>query len=538
VDERIKNVTSAQMPPLAGRREWIGLAILALPTMLTMLDMGVLFLAVPHLASDLGASSIEQLWITDIYGFLIAGFLVTMGTLGDRIGRRKLLLWGAAAFGVLSIVAAYSNSAEMLIISRALMGIAGATIMPSTLALIMNMFPHPKQMMAAIGVWSSAMMAGVALGPVIGGVLLNSFWWGSVFLIGVPVMVLLLIMGPGLLPEFKNPAAGKLDPVSVFLSLAALLPAIYGLKELARHGWDFWYVASLVLGIIFGIAFVVRQRRLEHPLLDIRLFGIAAVGGALVVSLLIAGVQGGTGFLVTQQMQLVDGRSPLQAGLWMLVPSFVLVIGIQMTTPLAAKLRPAAILVGGIVIAAIGMVVLSQVEAVSGLFLLLLGMSIVFFGVSPVGPLVTQLVMGASPPERAGSAASLASTSGELGVALGIASFGSIATAIYQSNVAIPANVPADVAAASEESIAGAFISAGQVSGQPAAELLATAREAFTTSLNTTAVIAAIAFAALAVLATLTLRKIPPLGAHGGGEAPPAEESAQEQGEEGQATAA
>jgi DHA2 family multidrug resistance protein-like MFS transporter len=496
--------------------------VLALPTMLTMLDNGVLFLAVPHLSEDLHASSIGQLWITDIYGFLIAGFLVTMGTLGDRIGRRRLLLIGAAAFGILSIVAAYSTSTEMLIVARALMGVAGATIMPSTLALIMNMFPNPKQMGAAIGIWSTAMMAGLALGPVIGGALLNSFWWGSVFLIGVPVMILLLVAGPFLLPESKNPHAGRVDLFSVALSLAAILPFIYGLKELARSGWGTWPVVAVVAGVVFGVVFVLRQRGLTSPLLDIRLFAISAVSGALILSLLVSSVQGGSAFLLTQHMQLVDDLSPLAAGLWMLVPSFALVIGIQIVTNLSAKVRPAYLLMGGGIIAALGMVVLTQLS-VGGIATLVIGLSIVFFGVSPVGPLVSQLVMRAAPPERAGSAASLASTGGELGVALGIAVFGSIATAVYRSNVTVPSNVPADVATQAHESMAGAFVAASTVPDQ-AGTLLASVREAFNSSVSLTATICAVAFVALAVLAFGTLRSIAPLGQHGG--PPPEEEEA------------
>ncbi|WP_233223746.1 MFS transporter [Amycolatopsis sp. CA-128772] len=490
--------------------------------MLTMLDNGVLFLAVPHLSESLGASSLEQLWITDIYGFLIAGFLVTMGTLGDRIGRRRLLLIGAAAFGLLSIVAAYSTSPEMLIVARALMGVAGATIMPSTLALIMNMFPNPKQMGAAIGIWSTAMMAGVALGPVIGGALLNSFWWGSVFLIGVPVMVLLLAVGPFLLPESKNPHAGRVDLFSVALSLAAILPFIYGLKELARSGAGAVQIIAVVVGVVFGIVFVLRQRSLDHPLLDIRLFAIPAVSGSLILSVLVASVQGGAAFLLTQHMQLVDDLSPLAAGLWMLVPSFALIMGIQVVTGLSAKVRPAFLLIGGALVSAVGMVVLTQIS-VGGIGTLILGLSLVFLGVSPVGPLVSQLVMRAAPPERAGSAASLASTGGELGLALGIAALGSLATAVYQSKVSVPANVPADVAGPASESIAGAFIGAAKLPGDIASSLLTTAREAFNSSVSLAATVCAVAFAALAVLTYATLRSLAPLGAPGG---PPPEEEA------------
>src|SRR5690242_6635957 len=224
-------------PERATRREWTGLAVLALPTLLLSLDVSVLYLALPKLSASLGADSTQQLWILDIYSFMLAGFLVTMGTLGDRIGRRRLLLIGGTAFGAASVLAAYSTSPGMLIATRAVLGVAGATLAPSTMALIRNMFRDPRQMGVAIGVWFSCFMGGMALGPLVGGLLLDHFWWGSAFLLGVPVMLLLVAVGPWLLPEYRDENAGKLDLVSVALSLAAILPVIYGLKALARDGW-------------------------------------------------------------------------------------------------------------------------------------------------------------------------------------------------------------------------------------------------------------------------------------------------------------
>ena len=256
----------------AGRRQWIGLGVLALPTLLLALDMSVLYLALPHLAADLAPSSTQLLWIMDIYGFMIAGFLVTMGTLGDRIGRRRLLLIGAAAFGAASVFAAYSSSAEMLIAARTLLGVAGATLMPSTLALISNMFKDPKQRAVAIAVWMSCFMGGTAIGPVVGGVMLQVFWWGSVFLIGVPVMVVLLVASPLLLPEYRDRSAGRLDLASVALSLATILPIIYGLKELAKDGLAVGPLAAIAAGAVVGVVFLRRQRRLDDPMLDLTLF--------------------------------------------------------------------------------------------------------------------------------------------------------------------------------------------------------------------------------------------------------------------------
>jgi DHA2 family multidrug resistance protein-like MFS transporter len=240
----------------AGPRQWWGLAALAFPTMMTSIDLFVLLLALPHIGAALGADNVGQLWITDIYGFLLASCMVTMGTLGDRIGRRKLLLIGSAAFGLASVAAAFSGSVWALVAARAVLGIAGATLAPSTLSLISHMFRDERQRAAAIGVWVACLMGGAAIGPLIGGLLLQQFWWGSVFLVGVPPMVFLLILGPFLLPEYKTPIPGRLHWPSVVLSLAALLALVYGIKELARGGWQPWPIAALASGVVLGILFV------------------------------------------------------------------------------------------------------------------------------------------------------------------------------------------------------------------------------------------------------------------------------------------
>ncbi|WP_364149722.1 MFS transporter [Paenibacillus sp. LPE1-1-1.1] len=301
----------------AGMREWFGLAVLALPALLVSIDLSVMILALPHIGADLGADSARQLWIIDIYGFMLAGLLIIMGTLGDRIGRRKLLLIGGAAFVIASIVAAFSRSAEMLIAARALLGIAGATVSPSTLALVSNMFRSHKQRSLAIGIWLTCSMGGMALGPVVGGIMLDHFWWGSVFLLGVPVMLLLLISGPMLLPEYRNLESGRLDLTSVALSLGAILPVIYGLKEIAKYGLQMVPALLILAGIVLGTVFVSRQRRLTSPLLDLRLFASpgfsAALGGMFGLTL-----TGATMLFIAQYLQFVQGMSPLQAGLYML----------------------------------------------------------------------------------------------------------------------------------------------------------------------------------------------------------------------------
>ncbi|GAA0423986.1 hypothetical protein Acor_44750 [Acrocarpospora corrugata] len=316
---------------------WVGLAVLALPALLLSLDVSVLYVALPQLSADLHADATQQLWILDIYSFMLAGFLVTMGALGDRIGRRRLLLIGAAAFGVASVVAAYATGAALLIAARALLGVAGATLMPSTMALIRNMFPDPKRMGAAIGVWFSCFMGGMTLGPLVGGLLLEHFWWGSAFLLGVPFMVLLLVTGPILLPEYK-PAKPEhpIDLASVGLSLAAILPVIYGLKSLARDGWNLLPLVAVVVGVGFGLVFVRRQRVLPDPLLDLRLFANRVFSTALGIMLLGGVVMAGLSLLSSLYLQNVAGLSPLETGVRLIPQNVAMVIG-SMIAPAVAR---------------------------------------------------------------------------------------------------------------------------------------------------------------------------------------------------------
>src|ERR687895_2649699 len=259
---RMQTTNNIFEAPRATRREWIGLGVLAIACVLYAMDLTVLHLAVPSLSADLQPSSAQLLWIIDIYGFLVAGSLITMGTLGDRIGRRRLLMIGAAAFAVASVFAAFSKSAEMLIATRALLGIAGATLAPSTLSLIRNMFLDPQERTVAIGIWITSFSVGAAIGPLLGGLVLEFFWWGAAFLVAVPVMALLLVLGPRILPEYRDPEAGRLDLTSAALSLAAVLAAIYGLKQIAQDGLGWLPAGSIVVGVVLGLVFVRPQRTL------------------------------------------------------------------------------------------------------------------------------------------------------------------------------------------------------------------------------------------------------------------------------------
>ncbi|MDX3108104.1 MFS transporter [Nonomuraea angiospora] len=500
----------------AGRREWTGLAMLALPSILLSLDVTLLHLAVPHLGAALAPSSTQMLWIIDIYAFMIAGFLVTAGTLGDRIGRRKLLLGGGLAFGAASLLAAYAGSAEMLIAARALLGIAGATLMPSTLALITTMFQDPKQRGTAIGIWAASFSVGIALGPVVGGAMLEVFWWGSVFLLAVPVMALLLITGPLLLPEYKDENAGRIDLISVVLSLAAILPAIYGVKEIAKHGVQSVPLIAPVVGLAFGIVFARRQLRLDNPMLDLSLFRSRAFSIALGVMLFAAVAMGGIYLFVTQYLQMVAGLSPLKAGLWLL-PAAGLLIASSMLAPIAARrIRPGTVTAVGLILSAVGYLILIQADAGdNGLAHVVIGFSFIYTGIGPVMGLSVSLIVGSAPPEKAGAASALQQTSSDLGLAVGIAALGSLGTTVYRNGVAgeLPAGTPAEVADASRDTLARALEATRDLPGSMGDQIITPARDAFASGLNVVALIGAILVTALTMLALTMLRHIAPTNA-------------------------
>ena len=500
------------MNPRAGRREWVGLAVIALPCLLYSMDLTVLNLAVPHLSADLAPSSAQLLWIVDIYGFMVAGALITMGTLGDRIGRRRLLMIGAAAFGVASVVAAFSTTAEMLIVTRALLGLAGATLAPSTLSLIRNMFHDPDQRRVAIGVWVTSYSVGGAIGPLIGGVLLQYFWWGSVFLISVPVMVLLLVLGPVLLPEFRDPNAGRLDLASAGLSLAAILAIIYGLKRIAEHGAEWPALVAIGIGVVAGLGFVRRQRRLADPLIDLRLFRLPAFSASLATYTLATFVAFGAYVFVAQYLQLVLGLPPLAAGLWT-VPSMLSFVAGSIVVPiLARRMTPVRLMVGGLLMAAAGFGFLALVDRPDPLPILVAGSILYSLGLSPVVILATDLVVGSAPVERAGAAGAISETSSELGGALGIAILGSAGVALYRSimNATAPAGIPPDAMEAARGTLGGAVAAAGRLPDQVGAALLAAAREAFTRSFELMAIICTVLALAAAAGTAVALRRAHP----------------------------
>jgi DHA2 family multidrug resistance protein-like MFS transporter len=425
------SVQTGARPARAGRREWIGLGALMLPCFVYAMDVTVLHLAVPALTRALRPSPAQLLWIVDVYGFLLAGGLITMGNLGDRIGRRRLLMMGAGAFALASAAAAFATSAAMLVAARAVLGVAAATLAPSTLSLIRNMFHDEAERTTAISIWATGFAAGGVAGPLVGGVLLAHFSWSAIFLVPVPVMGLLLVIGPRLLPEFRDPGARRLDLTSAALSLVSVLAVVYGTKRLAQDGLAAARVAAIALGagVVLGGIFAARQRRLSDPLVDLRLFRVrvfsATIGAFLLNTMSIFAVM----FYTAQYLQLVAGLAPFTAALWMLPSSICVVVSSLSSSRLTRVWPRTTVLVGGMLTCAVGFVVLAFVGS-GGLPVVIAGSVLWSLGGGPVGTLATDLVVSHAPPERAGAVASLSETAAELGGALGLATLGSLGIAI------------------------------------------------------------------------------------------------------------
>ncbi|CAL9400206.1 Antiseptic resistance protein [Streptomyces sp. enrichment culture] len=495
---------AATSPTQTGARPWWALAVLALPTLLVALDANVLLLALPELTADLGASNVQQLWITDAYGFMVAGLVITMGTLGDRIGRRRLLMIGMAVFALASLACAWATSPIMLIVARGVQGMAGATLMPSTLALITNIFRDDRQRGKAISIWATCTFTGAAIGPVLGGVVLVPFWWGAVFLLAVPVAAVVLIAGPVLLPEFRPEQARRLDITSVVLSLLGILPLVYAIKVLSLgSGSTVAAGVALVVGGVFGTLFVRRQLRGDDPLLDLRLFANSSFTLILTALALAGMVLAGTALVVTQQLQTVLGYSALESALWFMPMGLFMAVGTMSTPALTRAITPRTAIIGGMFLSAVGAAVLIVVNDGHGAWLPVLGTAIIGLGAGPLFALGTGLVVGSVPPERAGSAASMAETANYLGGALGLAVLGTIGSAVYSHQVddAIPAGMDDAAADSARETVAGATAEASNLGADASAALLDSAHAAFVSGLNAVAAVSTAVFVLLAVLA-------------------------------------
>ncbi|WP_326538389.1 MFS transporter [Pseudorhodoferax sp.] len=493
--------------PRAGRREWIGLAVLALPCMVYAMDLTVLNLALPALAAEFRPSAVQMLWIVDIYGFMVAGFLITMGTLGDRYGRRRLLMIGAAAFAAASVLAALARSADTLVAARALLGVAGATVAPSTMSLIRNMFHDATERQFAIGVWIAAFSAGSAIGPLVGGVLMQFFGWPSVFWAAVPVMALVLLLGPVLLPEYRDPDAGGIDLPSVALSLAAVLVATWGIKTLAEQGLAALPLLAVLAGVAIGVLFVRRQRTLPYPLLDLRLLADRRIRLAIAIYGLTGLAMAGTYLLMTQYLQLVLGLAPLQAGLAVLPWSLAFLAGALLAPRWARRWGVMPTLRTGLAMATLSFVLLLGTAGPWPLAVLVLATVMMGLGLSPVFTLGNEMIITAAPVQRAGSASALSETVIEFAAAVGIALGGSLATLIYRTR--LTALLPEAPPAGALATLGGAVAEAAALPATAGQALVAAAQQSFTLAFHATCVVAT----AVGLVAMLLARRLARPGA-------------------------
>ncbi|WP_017571440.1 MFS transporter, partial [Nocardiopsis halotolerans] len=460
----------------AQSRRWGALGVLVLPVLFASMDISILYMAIPAVTADLTPSADQLLWILDAYGFLLAGLLVTAGNLGDRIGRRRLLMVGAAVFGAASLMAALSPTPEALIAARALMGVGGATLMPSTLSLIRNLFTDRVERTRAIGLWTAAFAGGSALGPILGGFLLEFLPWGSVFMVNVPVVVLLLAVTPLLVPEYRHGASGPLDPVSVVLSFAAVLPLVWAIKTTAEEvAVTVPTAMAAAAGVLMGAVFLRRQRRLATPLVDVSLFrdrgftGAVLAGGTMMFALV------GMMYHVNQYLQLVLGYSPLTAALWQL--PLLVAVGAASTSAasLARLIGNAALFCAGAVSATAGMLLLALTPVDQGLWWVLAGATLVGLGVGPVAALAVDVVVASVGPERSGAASAVSETVNEFGAALGVAVLGSVGAMVYGEGVRddLPGEVPSEVAEAVSANLGAAARTAERLPEEARVHLLA-----------------------------------------------------------------
>jgi DHA2 family multidrug resistance protein-like MFS transporter len=502
--------------PKAPWRDWLALGLLMFPVLLVAVDNTALTFALPAIARSLETTGIQLLWIVDAYPLVLAGLLVAMGSLGDRIGRRRLLLIGSMGFAAVSAATAFAPSAEWLIAGRAALGFFGAMLMPSTLSLIRNIFPDPNRRRLAVAIWAAGFSGGAALGPIFGGWLVEQFWWGAVLLVAVPIMLPLLAFGPAFIPESMDPAPGRVDVPSILLSLLVMVPVVYGIKELAAEGFRAVPLGLIAFGVAMGIFFVRRQWRLASPLLDMSLFRNRVFSAAITANVLALFSFNGFILFLAQHLQLLEGMSPSAAGVAMIPALLATVAAGLAVVPLVRKIRPGFVVAGGLALSAAGYSVVVFGDHSTGPALLLAALLILALGVGTAETISNDLILGSVPAEKSGAAAAISETGYEVGSLLGTAVLGSILTASYQHNLRLPAGLvessPGTATHQAGETLAGAMELAGSLPGPLAAAVREASRTAFDSGVHITAAIALVLMAAAAVLAAVVLRKVPTAG--------------------------
>jgi len=485
VQEPSPELTPETLAPKDPKRWW-ALSAMCLAIFLVAVDGTVLSLATPSIVKDLQPTATQVLWIGDIYSFVLAGLLITMGNVGDRIGRKKMLMIGGIAFALISIPAAYSTTPEMLILSRALLGVAGATLMPSTLALMRTTFTDTKERSFAIGVWSAMGAAGAAAGPLVGGALLEHFWWGSVFLMNVPIMAVVLIIGLPTLRESRDPNPGPIDALSVAQSLVGILAVIYGIKEAATHGIEAPYVIAAVVGALILVWFIQRQRTLASPLIDVRLFSSAPFSGAVLGMMLSVFGLAGALFFFSQYLQFIKGLSPLQAGLFELPATMGALVAALLAGRVMRRFGRGPVTAAGLIAIGIGMASLAFILDSPDFIVFAIPLVLIGAGDGLALTIASDTVLAVAPKDRAGSASAVSETGYELGVALGIALLGSVMTSVYQNNLVLPSGLSDKVIEETNDSPGGAFAALEQLPPDVAASLTEGVHIAFKEAMQVT----------------------------------------------------
>ncbi|MEU5844265.1 MFS transporter [Rhodococcus sp. NPDC047139] len=485
-----------------------------LPVLLVSVDNTVLAFALPGISTALRPTGAQQLWIIDVYPLVLAGLLVAMGSLGDRIGRRRLLLIGSTGFAAVSVAAAYAPSAELLVTARGVLGFFGAMLMPSTLSLLRNIFHDAGQRRLAIAIWASCFAAGAALGPIVGGLLLEHAWWGSVFLLAVPVLVPLLVLAPIFVPESKDPNPGRVDIVSIALSLLALAPIVFAIKKAAEVGVGLGVIIPAAVGVVALVAFVRRQLRRPDPMLDVRLFGVPTFSGAVAVNLLSVVSLVGFLFFVSQHLQLVIGQSPMEAGLSLVPGLAVMVVAGMSVVALVRWIQPSSIVVSALLLSATGYALIFLLASPSALTPIIVAFAVLGAGIGAAETLSNDLIVSSVPPAKAGAASAVSETAYEMGAVLGTAVLGSVLSASYSAHLTLPAGLSAEQAEAAGETLGGAHAVAETLPADRADALLAAAGSAFDSGVTITSGIGVALMIISAGIAWRTLRPRRTVGPH------------------------
>jgi EmrB/QacA subfamily drug resistance transporter len=477
-------------------RRWWSLAVLCMTLLVIGLDNTILNVALPSLVVDLGATTSQLQWIVDGYTLVFAGLLLTAGSLGDRFGRRGALSIGLAIFGIGSLASAVAGGANMLIFTRAFMGIGGALIMPATLSLLTNIFTDPKERARAIGAWAAVAGAGSAFGPLIGGFLLEHFWWGSVFLINVPVVIVALVAGRLLLPTSKDPSAPRLDPVGALLSMTGLIALLFGIIEAPSKGWsDPIVLAGIGAGAALLIGFVLWELRTSHPMLDVRFFQNRRFTAANAAITLTFFAMFGVSFLATQYLQSVLGFSPLEAGIRMLPMPLTMLVVAPLSPRIVERVGTKLVVGTGLTLAAIGTALLSLLPVENGYPVVVGAMMIMAAGMGLVMAPATESIMGSLPPAKAGVGSAMNDTTRQMGGALGVAIIGSVLASSYRPGVTSALNAvdaPQQVIDVAQESITGAMHAAAQLPAPLGDAVAAAASSEFVTAMHGAVLVGAV----------------------------------------------